>query len=80
MHWENSFGAGEMRIWNGVVKYIDDASGHYSGATGFKLEKFESARNARSMVFEYIEGFYNLHRLHSSLQYMSPHEYEKKVA
>ncbi|MFG1618342.1 integrase core domain-containing protein [Nonomuraea wenchangensis] len=27
---------------------------------------------ARSAIFEFIEGWYNLHRLHSSLGYRSP--------
>ena len=31
---------------------------------------------ARSIVFEYIEGFYNTTRLHSFLGYVSPVEYE----
>lgn len=36
---------------------------------------------ARRDIFSYIEGFYNTHRLHSSLGYMSPADYEaKKVA
>ncbi|MFI6510967.1 IS3 family transposase [Streptosporangium sp. NPDC050855] len=30
----------------------------------------------RSAVFEFIEGWYNLHRLHSSLGYVSPAAYE----
>jgi transposase InsO family protein len=31
---------------------------------------------ARSAIFEYIEGFYNRRRLHSALGYRSPMEYE----
>jgi transposase InsO family protein len=31
---------------------------------------------ARSAIFEYIEAFYNRSRLHSSLGYRSPDEYE----
>src|SRR5438094_9650663 len=34
---------------------------------------------ARSRVFEYIEGFYNRTRLHSALGYRSPEQYEKLV-
>jgi putative transposase len=33
---------------------------------------------ARLAVFEYIEGWYNLHRRHSALNYESPISYEKK--
>ncbi|WP_433540893.1 IS3 family transposase [Streptosporangium sandarakinum] len=35
---------------------------------------------ARSAIFEFIEGWYNLHRLHSSLGYVSPATYEAAVA
>ncbi|WP_170991240.1 IS3 family transposase [Herbidospora galbida] len=31
---------------------------------------------ARSAIFEYVESWYNLHRLHSSLGYRSPAEFE----
>jgi putative transposase len=37
---------------------------------------FDSRAQARSYVFDYIEGFYNRSRLHSSLGYCSPQEYE----
>ena len=37
---------------------------------------FDSRAQARSYVFDYIEGFYNRSRLHSSLGYRSPEEYE----
>lgn len=41
--------------------------------------KFSSVEEARQAVFEYIEGWYNTHRLHSSLDYMSPVEYEQSL-
>lgn len=31
-------------------------------------------------IFEYIEVFYNPERLHSSLGYVSPAEYERQLA
>ena len=37
---------------------------------------FEDVEQARSEVFSYIEGYYNRVRLHSSLGYKSPMEYE----
>ncbi len=40
-------------------------------------ERFASLDEARSMVFDYIEVFYNRQRLHSSLGYRSPDEFEK---
>jgi transposase InsO family protein len=38
---------------------------------------FRSRTEARQAVFKYIEGFYNSRRLHSSLGYCSPAEFEK---
>ncbi|MFF8235124.1 IS3 family transposase [Streptomyces caelestis] len=35
---------------------------------------------ARTAIFDFIEGWYNLHRLHSSLGYRSPAEYETALA
>jgi transposase InsO family protein len=35
---------------------------------------------ARSALFHYIESFYNRRRLHSSLGYLSPEEYERRKA
>ena len=32
---------------------------------------------ARTAIFEYIEGWYNPHRRHSKLGYLSPAEYEQ---
>lgn len=39
--------------------------------------QFESAGDAKSQVFDYIEVFYNQQRLHSSLDYVSPAEFER---
>ena len=33
----------------------------------------------RRAVFEFIEVFYNRQRLHSSLDYLSPAEYESRI-
>ncbi|MFC5905833.1 integrase core domain-containing protein, partial [Streptacidiphilus monticola] len=35
---------------------------------------------ARSAIFEWIEGWYNIRRLHSSLGYRSPAAYEAALA
>ena len=40
---------------------------------------FESVEEAGSEVFSYIEGYYNRVRLHSSLGYKSPLEFEKEL-
>ena len=40
---------------------------------------FEDIEQARSEIFSYIEGFYNRVRLHSSLGYKSPLEFELEL-
>ena len=44
------------------------------------LTRFKTRKEARQAIFEYIEVFYNRVRLHSSLGYMSPCEYELYLA
>jgi transposase InsO family protein len=39
-----------------------------------------SRATAHTAIFDFIEGWYNLHRLHSSLGYRSPAEYETALA
>jgi putative transposase len=41
---------------------------------------YKTRREARLSIFEYIEGFYNTTRMHSSLDYQSPEEYERRRA
>jgi len=41
------------------------------------LKKYEMRIEAKRDIFEYIEIFYNRERLHSSIGYNSPEEYEK---
>ena len=38
---------------------------------------YDCEKALRSAIFEYIETWYNRKRLHSSLRYLSPVEYEK---
>jgi putative transposase len=38
---------------------------------------FKTRKEAKQAIFEWIETWYNRERLHSSLGYMSPKEYEK---
>ena len=42
-------------------------------------EQYRTREDARASLFEYIEVFYNRIRLHSSLDYRSPAEYEKAL-
>ena len=43
-------------------------------------EHFESQEDAQAKVFDYIEVFYNLKRLHSALDYLSPADFERDRA
>jgi putative transposase len=43
-----------------------------------KFESFENMEQARTSVFQYIETFYNRKRMHQSLEYLSPEQYEEK--
>lgn len=42
-------------------------------------EHFESFADAKAELFDYIEVFYNQKRRHSSLDYVSPAEYERRT-
>ena len=42
--------------------------------------RFNSQVDARMAVFAFIEGFYNRRRRHSSLGYLSPVNYEQRLA
>ena len=41
-------------------------------------QQFATQTQARTAIFEYIEAWYNRQRLHSSLGYLSPMEFERK--
>lgn len=40
--------------------------------------RFKTQAEARSVVFQFIEGFYNPRRRHSSIGYLSPIDYERR--
>ena len=41
---------------------------------------FPNHSQAKLAIFEYIEGWYNPHRRHSAIRYLSPITYEKLIA
>jgi transposase InsO family protein len=43
-------------------------------------QHYRTREEARLAIFEYLESFYNRTRLHSTLDYRTPEEYEKSVA
>ena len=42
--------------------------------------RFKTQAEARIAVFDFIEGFYNPRRRHSSIGYLSPIDYERQIA
>jgi len=40
---------------------------------------FHTHAEARTAIFEFIEGFYNTHRRHSALGYLAPAEFERQI-
>jgi putative transposase len=42
--------------------------------------RFRSQAEARMAVFTFIEGWYNPHRRHSGLGYLSPINYERRAS
>jgi putative transposase len=43
-----------------------------------KFESYEDLDDAKISVFKYIETFYNPVRLHQTLDYQSPDQFERK--
>ncbi len=43
-------------------------------------EDYRTRQEAKQSLFEYIEVFYNRKRRHSSLDYLSPIDFEEKFA
>lgn len=43
-----------------------------------ELQSFRNQGQARSAVFDFIEGWYNPHRRHSALDYLSPINFERR--
>jgi transposase InsO family protein len=41
------------------------------------LQIWPTRQSARTAVFTFVEGWYNRFRLHSTLNYVSPHRYEE---
>lgn len=61
----NCYDNAAMESWNGSLK-VEAIHG----------ERFATREQARAHVFEYIEVYYNRQRLHSTLGYLSPDEFE----
>ena len=42
------------------------------------MHPFDTIARLKRETFEYIEGYYNTQRIHSSLGYLTPVEYENR--
>jgi putative transposase len=42
-------------------------------------EDYETREEAKTRLFEYVEVFYNNKRIHSSLGYLTPSDYEQAL-
>ncbi len=51
---------------------------HQFKAERFHKSEYATEKELRAMIVEYI-GFYNQKRIHSSLGYLSPNEYEVAI-
>ena len=73
------------------IQSMSDADNPYDNAhmesffSRFKAEllqggAFQNAENSQSEIFEFIEMYYNPSRLHSSIGYLSPNNYETQLS
>ena len=46
----------------------------------FAFHRFKNQREAATAIFDFIEGWYNPHRRHSALGYLSPNNFERRMA
>jgi putative transposase len=61
--------------WDNAV-----AESFFSNLKSEKIKRriYKSRAEAKSEIFDYIEGFYNRVRRHKHLDQLSPHEFERK--
>ena len=88
------YASGAMRVLlaeQGAAASMSRRGNCYDNATmesfwaTLKAECFHGKRPAtrqaaRLMIFDYVEGFYNRNRLHSSLGYRSPLAFERTIS
>lgn len=81
----------EILKLNGIIPSMSDKGNPYDNAPAesfiktLKVEcvagqEYKTREEAKAKIFEYVEAFYNRERIHSSLGYKSPEEYEREYA
>jgi len=64
------------------IKPVLEPGGHCRSSLKSGLvsyHTFQSLEEARTASFDYIEIFYNRQRLHQTLGYLAPAEYERRI-
>jgi putative transposase len=82
-----SFAYGLLLQKHGIIPSMSATGNCYDNAmkesffatlkTECVVQPFATRAHARTAIFEYIEAFYNRQRLHSSLGYLSPEQFEQ---
>ena len=69
-----------MLTWAVPFNAVAESFFHSLKTEHVYLQKFITREEAQRSIFEFIEVFYNRERLHSTLGFCSPVEYETQVA
>ncbi|PWI57500.1 hypothetical protein BM613_08500 [Sulfoacidibacillus thermotolerans] len=65
--------------WTASIKE-EKPNGQVSVSVYLELEKFKTREQAIQRIFEYIEVWHNRERVHSSIGYLTPVEYERRYS
>jgi putative transposase len=85
-----SYGFGKRCREAGIVPSMGSVGDAYDNAMAesffatlerevLNRRRFRSQAEARMAIFQWLEGWYNPHRRHSSLGYLSPINYERRM-
>ena len=69
-----------MLAWAAPSNAVAESFFHTLKTEHVYLQRFNTREEAQLSIFEFIEVFYNRERLHSTLGFCSPVEYEAQVA
>ena len=64
----------QRKLFTFLEQYTDIENNYYENST-----ETSNATDARTEIFEYIEGYYNTHRKHSALGYKTPSQFEAQI-